>query len=115
MDVRNVLGALLIAFCLVAAGFYGGMKWTAGNFDDQVKNLRDEVAAKDRQKAEAVAATVAQERGNQAGAEAMAQSADQKSLEAVGALLAAANSVSGTCWATDADIDASNAMLGRVK
>jgi hypothetical protein len=48
-------------------------------------------------------------------AEAMAQSADQKSIEAVGALLAAASNVAGTCRATDADIDASNAMLGRVK
>jgi hypothetical protein len=115
MDVRNVLGALLIAFLLVAAGFYGGMKWTAGNFDDQVKNLRDEVAAKDQQKAEAVAAAIAQERGKQAGAEAMAQLADQTSIEAVGALLAAASNVAGTCRATDADIDASNAMLGRVK
>jgi hypothetical protein len=115
MDLRSVLGALLLAFVLVAAGFYGGMRWTEGNFDDQVKNLRAEVDRKDQEKAEAVASAVSQERGKQAGAEAMAQAADQKSIEAVGALLAAANEVPGSCRASDADIDASNAILGRLK
>lgn len=113
MDLRNLIGGLVLALALIGLGFCAGTRWQSGDFAQRELALKAEIAAKDKQHKDEVAAAVAQERGLQAGSEAMAAEADRRSLDAVGAVLAAATS--GTvCTATDGDIEAMNVLLKRV-